>query len=61
MIGSIAGLVGAAGINIADMVVGQDRDGVSSLMMLATSTAVPESVVTQILAVDGVLTAKRIG
>ena len=48
MIGTIGSAVGDAGVNIADMVVGQDANGVSALMVLVTDTAVPDDVVAEL-------------
>ncbi|MEZ5323194.1 MAG: phosphoglycerate dehydrogenase [Microthrixaceae bacterium] len=45
MIGTIGAAVGDSGVNISDMVVGQDADGASALMVLATTEQVPSSVV----------------
>jgi D-3-phosphoglycerate dehydrogenase len=55
MIGRVASLVGAAGINIDDMDVGRDPNGEASTMVLATSVAVPADVVAQITAEPGIV------
>lgn len=60
MIGRIATVVGDAGVNIADMVVGQDEAGVSALMVLATGTAVSDEAIAAIEGIDGVRTVTRI-
>jgi D-3-phosphoglycerate dehydrogenase len=59
MIGTIGMAVGEAGVNIADMVVGQDEDGVSALMVLATDQAVPDEVVAAIAAKPAVRSVTR--
>ncbi|MGZ4705716.1 MAG: phosphoglycerate dehydrogenase, partial [Acidimicrobiales bacterium] len=55
MIGAVGQLLGGAGINIADMDVGQSAAGVSALMVLATSQSVPPEVVDQLAATDGIV------
>jgi D-3-phosphoglycerate dehydrogenase len=54
MIGRVGTVVGEAGINIADMDVGQSPSGVSALMVLATSSPVPVEVQDQLRATDGI-------
>ena len=44
VIGFLGTVLGEAGVNIADMDVGQSPDGQAALMVLALSTEVPESV-----------------
>ena len=44
MIGKVGTIVGEAGVNIADMDVGQAASGASAMMVLATSEAVPAEV-----------------
>ena len=60
MIGRIGAVVGDAGVNIADMVVGQDEAGVSALMVLATGTLVPDDVVGIIESIEGVREVTRV-
>ncbi len=60
MIGTIGMAVGQAGINIADMVVGQSPEGVSALMVLATDQVVSDAVITSLEALDSVRTVTRI-
>lgn len=60
MIGAIGGAVGGAGVNIADMVVGQDAEGRSSLMVFATDQQVPDEVVAQIAAIEPVRSVTRV-
>lgn len=59
MIGGIATAIGAAGININDMGVGQS-DGAPSLMALLTAQPVPDTVVDQLLDADGVSQVTRL-
>ncbi|MCD9623698.1 phosphoglycerate dehydrogenase [Rhabdothermincola salaria] len=55
MIGKVGTLVGEAGINIADMDVGQSASGVSALMVLATTEPVPAEVQDALRSVDGIV------
>ena len=55
MIGTVASLVGSAGINIDDMDVGRDPNGDASTMMLATAQPVPADVVAKIAAEPGIV------
>jgi len=60
MIGKVTSTIGSAGVNIADMVVGQDEAGVSALMVVATDAVVPDAVVDAVRALDGVRDVLRI-
>ncbi|HEY5154751.1 MAG TPA: phosphoglycerate dehydrogenase [Acidimicrobiales bacterium] len=55
VIGTVGTLLGAAGINIADMDVGQSSSGDSALMVLATGESVTAEVVERLLAAEGVI------
>ena len=44
MIGQVGTILGEAGVNIADMDVGQAASGASAMMVLATTEAVPAEV-----------------
>jgi len=55
MIGRVGTIMGEAGINIADMDVGQSATGESALMVLATTEAAPAAVQDQLRAVDGIV------
>ena len=57
VIGTVGTLLGAAGINIADMDVGQSASGDSALMVLATAQPVTPGVVAQLLAAEGITSA----
>lgn len=61
VIGRVATILGDAGINIADMDVGQSSAGVSALMVLATSTPTPPEVVAELRAADGVKSVNYLG
>ena len=50
VIGFVGTVLGEAGVNIADMDVGQSPDGKAALMVLALSTEVPEAVQDQLRA-----------
>lgn len=56
VIGRVGTVLGDAGVNIADMDVGRSlASGAGALMVIATSTPVPEAVADQVRAADGVL------
>lgn len=61
MIGTVGAVVGAAGINIDDMAVGAGPEGERALMVMATGSAVPESVASELRAVDGVNAVSVVG
>ena len=50
VIGFVGTVLGEAGVNIADMDVGQSPDGEAALMVLALSTEVPDTVQDQLRA-----------
>ena len=54
MIGRVGTIVGDAGVNIADMDVGQSASGVSAMMVLATTEPVPGEVCAALRDVDGI-------
>ena len=60
VIGTVGTLLGAAGINIADMDVGQSSSGDSALMVLATAQPVTPDVVERLLAADGITSAAAV-
>ena len=53
-IGRVGMILGEAGVNIADMDVGQTPEGDAALMVLATSTPVPPEVQEQLRSADGI-------
>ena len=55
MIGKVGTIVGEAGVNIADMDVGQAASGASAMMVLATTEAVPAEVAATLRAVEGIV------
>jgi D-3-phosphoglycerate dehydrogenase len=55
MIGKVGTIVGEAGVNIADMDVGQAASGASAMMVLATTDAVPAGVAETLRAVEGIV------
>ena len=60
MIGLIGTAVGGAGVNISDMVVGEDEDGVAALMVLSTSAHVPDEVVADLEGREGIVSVLRV-
>ncbi len=54
MIGKVGTIVGEAGVNIADMDVGQAASGASAMMVLATAEEVPSEVAATLRAVEGI-------
>jgi D-3-phosphoglycerate dehydrogenase len=54
VIGTVGTILGNAGVNIADMGVGQTPGGDSALMVIATGTAAPREVVDALAAADGI-------
>ncbi len=60
MIGRIGSAVGAAGVNICDMVVGQDADGIAALMVMSTDESPTDEVISAIAELGGVKSVTRI-
>ena len=60
MIGRVATVLGDAGLNISNMDVGQSPSGEAALMVIATETPVPPSVVDLVTAQPGVKSARAI-
>ena len=60
MIGRVGSILGEAGVNIADMDVGVNAEGEAALMAISAYSPVPQAVIDQLMAVDGVLDAKAI-
>jgi D-3-phosphoglycerate dehydrogenase len=54
VIGRVGTVLGDAGINIADMDVGQSAGGASALMVVSTTDSVPAEVQDRLRAADGV-------
>jgi D-3-phosphoglycerate dehydrogenase len=60
VIGTVGTLLGAAGINIADMDVGQSPDGQAALMVLSTTTSTPSEVQEQLRDAAGITSVHAI-
>jgi D-3-phosphoglycerate dehydrogenase / 2-oxoglutarate reductase len=60
MIGVVGSVIGRAGVNIADMDVGQSPTGESALMVLATSEPVPDAVQQELRDADGIVSVDAI-
>ena len=60
MIGLVGTIVGEAGLNIADMDVGQAPNGASAMMVLSTTGVVPAEVCERLRAIDGVVSVDAI-
>lgn len=60
MIGSVGRVLGSAGISISSMAVGPNTDKVTALMVLSTDQPVPDSVISEMAASDGILDLHRI-
>ena len=60
MIGAIGSIVGASQVNIDDMVVGQDPERGASLMVLATTPAVPDEVIKRLGETPGIVSVIRL-
>ena len=60
MIGSVGRFLGSAGISISSMAVGPNTDKVTALMVLSTDQPVPDTVISEMAASDGILDLHRI-
>jgi D-3-phosphoglycerate dehydrogenase / 2-oxoglutarate reductase len=60
MIGAVATELGNAGINIADMDVGQSDTGAAALMVISTAEPVPTTVADALRAVDGIVSVHSV-
>ncbi len=60
MIGLVGSSLGRAGVNIADMDVGQSAEGVSALMIISTAEAVPPELQDEIRSADGIVSVDAI-
>ena len=60
MIGRVGTLLGEAGLNIADMDVGQAPSGASAMMVVSTTDTVPAEVCEALRAVDGIVSVDAI-
>jgi D-3-phosphoglycerate dehydrogenase len=60
IIGTVGRIVGDAGVNIDDMVVGKTSEGEAALMAISTATPVPAEVVASLRAQQGITDARAI-
>jgi D-3-phosphoglycerate dehydrogenase / 2-oxoglutarate reductase len=60
MIGTVGTILGAAGVNIADMDVGTNAEGAPALMAISTDAPVPRDVVDRLRAEPGILDARAL-
>lgn len=60
VIGTVGTILGAAKVNIDDMVVGRTTSGAAALMVLSTAAAVGDDVVETLRAADGIIDARAI-
>lgn len=60
MIGRIGTVVGAAGLNIADMAVGRNSNGVAALQVMSVDRHPSDEVIAELNALAGVVHADRI-
>ena len=60
MIGTVGTILGAAGVNIADMDVGTNAEGAPALMAVSTDEPVPRDVVDRLRAEPGILDARAL-
>jgi len=60
MIGKVGTILGASRINIASMQVGRSEKAGNQMMVLAVESAIPQDVLEQLKAVDGILAATMV-
>jgi D-3-phosphoglycerate dehydrogenase len=60
MIATVSGALARAGINVTDMHLGKSPEGRAAMQVLATETPVPDDVVTEIRAADGIVSVTAI-
>jgi D-3-phosphoglycerate dehydrogenase len=60
VIGLVGNVLGDAGLNIADMDVGQSPDGVAALMVISTAQPVPADVLERLRAEELIISAHAI-
>lgn len=60
MVGVIGTVVGQAGVNISNMHIGEDQDGVAAMMVISTDRPVPEPVQQELLAIPGVSSVRML-
>ncbi len=60
MIGQVGMALGGAGINISNMHIGEDSDGVAAVMVVSTDGLVPQNVQAELRSLDGVRSARTV-
>ncbi len=60
MVGVVGTKLGQHEVNIADMAMGRSRGGGSALMAISTDSPVPDAVVSELLATEGITGVDRI-
>ena len=60
VIGSVGTVLGDADVNIADMDVGRAADAGTAVMLIATTTEVPEPVIAALRAAPGILSVEEL-
>jgi len=60
MVGVVGTIVGQAGVNISNMHIGEDHDGVAAMMVISTDRPVPEAVQQELLALPGVSSVRML-
>jgi D-3-phosphoglycerate dehydrogenase len=60
MVGRIGSAIGAASVNIAYLSLGRDRSGGRAIAVFNLDSPVPDDLLRQIGAIDGVLWAERV-
>ena len=61
MIGTVGTVLGAASVNIADMAVGANEAGAKALMAIVTGDSVPDEVVAELRALNGITSVNAVG
>lgn len=60
MIGRVGAILGDAGVNIDDMHIGRAHEGEIAIMALATTAPVPESIMAELAAVEGIRSVRSL-
>ena len=60
MVGIVGTMVGDAGVNISNMYIGEDADGVAAVMVISTDGLVPNNVQEALRSVEGVQSVRSI-
>jgi D-3-phosphoglycerate dehydrogenase len=59
MLAAVTGALGVAGVNISDLVLGRSPGGAAALIVAATDEPVPDDVLEQLRATDGIVAVHR--